>query len=197
MEEKHIEILNVNVYGIKEALIRAGYPMATEVQDMENVNVDVPKLMKRGIRLGNSPYGHGDDKLLRQIMVSYDIIAPRYWWQQHDTYHWFTKNSMSSMHKVKSLDYQKLANQYVSPRILEVFQEFVDEYIKNPTEENLLYLKSNMPEGICFGAGITTSYAQLKTIWYQRHNHRLPEWREFCKWISTLPWTEEFGVVGS
>ena len=194
---EHIKILNVDVWGIQEALIRAGYPMSTEIKDMNDVDVDKVKLIKRGDKLGNSPYGHGDDKFLRQITVAYDIIAPRYWWQQHDTYHWFTKNSMSSMHKVKSLDYKKMANKYVHPTILGIFEDIVEEYIEHPSEENLLSVKSNMPEGICLGAGIVTNYAQLKTIWYQRHNHRLPEWREFCNFISTLPWAEEFGVVGS
>jgi hypothetical protein len=34
---------------------------------------------------------------------------------------------------------------------------------------------------------MTTNYRQLKTIYHQRKNHRLPEWREFCEWILTLP----------
>ena len=77
---EHIKILNVDVWGIQEALIRAGYPMSTEIKDMNDVDVDKVKLIKRGDKLGNSPYGHGDDKFLRQITVAYDIIAPRYWW---------------------------------------------------------------------------------------------------------------------
>ena len=38
--------------------------------------------------------------------------------------------------------------------------------------------------------GIVTNYLQLKTIYNQRKNHRLPEWRLFCDWIKTLPYSE-------
>ena len=37
---------------------------------------------------------------------------------------------------------------------------------------------------------MTTNYRQLKTIYRQRKNHALPEWKAFCKWIETLPWSE-------
>ena len=33
---------------------------------------------------------------------------------------------------------------------------------------------------------MTTNYRQLKTMYYQRKNHRLPEWRELTKWMLTL-----------
>ena len=39
-------------------------------------------------------------------------------------------------------------------------------------------------------ARLTTNYRSLKTIYSQRKNHRLPEWREFCEWIETLPYSE-------
>jgi hypothetical protein len=34
---------------------------------------------------------------------------------------------------------------------------------------------------------MTTNYQQLKTIYQQRRNHRLPEWQVFCDWVETLP----------
>ena len=37
----------------------------------------------------------------------------------------------------------------------------------------------------------TESYRCLRNIYKQRKDHRLPEWREFCKWIETLPYAEE------
>jgi hypothetical protein len=35
----------------------------------------------------------------------------------------------------------------------------------------------------------------LKTIYYQRKNHKLPEWREFCQWIEELPYFKDL-VLG-
>ena len=47
------------------------------------------------------------------------------------------------------------------------------------------------PAGFELTARMTTNYRCLKNIYVQRHDHRLPEWREFCKWIETLPYAQE------
>ncbi len=193
-------IFNVETHGIKSALIRAGYPMATwvnERMDLDNRTIEQILEEKPFLKaLGNSPIGHGDDKFLRQCLVSFDVMAPRFWWAQMDTYGVFTvKNSQSTMHKGKSLDYDRIADPYVDRRILDLFKGIVEDYYENPTAENFLRMKSNMPEGICLVAGITTNYAQLRTIYFQRRNHRLPQWQDFCDWIETLPYVEELGVI--
>lgn len=190
------KIFNVNVYGIREALIRATYPMQTMVnQDMSIDRRSIDDLIDLGSRLGHSPMSHGDDKFLRQIIVTFDVLAPRYWWQQFDTYGFTVKNSQSSMHKAKSFDFDLHADSHVDEIILSLFKSYVHQYVLNPSEENLLKMKANMPEGICLAAGISTNYAQLKTIYYQRKNHRLPQWKEFCSWICSLPYAEKLGVV--
>jgi hypothetical protein len=60
-------------------------------------------------------------------------------------------------------------------------------YDKDKTPENYLKLLYSIPSGLELTDHIVTNYGQLKTMWYQRHNHRLPEWRKFCDWILTLP----------
>ena len=45
----------------------------------------------------------------------------------------------------------------------------------------------NIPSVFEYTAGMVTNYRQLKTIYGQRKNHRLNEWKEFCKWIESLP----------
>lgn len=193
----NIKIFNVQVYGIREALIRAGYPMAEIVnEDMSLDHRSIDDMLRLGKALGGSPIGHGDDKYLRQIHVDYDMLSPRYFQQQHDTYGVFTvKNSQSTMHKGKKLDYERLANAYVDPFILARFGEIVAQYQNDPTTENLQRVKSNLPEGIRLAAGYSTNYAQLKTIYYQRKTHRLPEWQEFCDWIESLPYAKELGLT--
>ena len=52
------------------------------------------------------------------------------------------------------------------------------------------------PCGFILTARMTTNYRQLKTIYAQRKNHRLPEWRELCKWIETLPYAKELITGG-
>lgn len=72
-------------------------------------------------------------------------------------------------------------------------KDLVDDY-NNSTEEEkkekyLKVLYSN-PCGMKLTAGMTTNYRQLKTIYKQRKNHKLPEWRIFCKQIEELPHSE-------
>ena len=40
------------------------------------------------------------------------------------------------------------------------------------------------------------SYQCLRNIWIWRHKHRKDEWRQFCHWIETLPFAEEFILYG-
>ena len=60
-------------------------------------------------------------------------------------------------------------------------------------EKYLEILYSN-PAGFLLTARLTTNHRCLRNIYIQRKDHRLPEWREFCKWIETLPYAEELLV---
>lgn len=37
---------------------------------------------------------------------------------------------------------------------------------------------------------VMMNYEVLTNIYRQRKNHKLDEWREFCKWIESLPYSE-------
>lgn len=37
---------------------------------------------------------------------------------------------------------------------------------------------------------VMMNYEVLANIYKSRKNHKLDEWREFCKWIETLPYSE-------
>ena len=68
--------------------------------------------------------------------------------------------------------------------------ETLEKCRKYLVELYLEILYSN-PAGFTLTARMTTNYRCLKNIWRQRRHHRLPEWREFCKWIETLPYAKE------
>ena len=72
-------------------------------------------------------------------------------------------------------------------------EELKKEYEANPTSENYLRLLYNNPAGFELTARLTTNYRCLRNVYQQRKNHRLPEWREFCKWIKgELPFAKEY-----
>ena len=88
------------------------------------------------------------------------------------------------------MDIGKQCNVYVYQRIVDIVQQLADEYNADPTPEKYLTLLYNVPVGFRLTARMTTNYRQLKTIYQQRKNHRLPEWRDFCDWIERLPHSE-------
>lgn len=47
-----------------------------------------------------------------------------------------------------------------------------------------------LPLGFHLTANIMLNYEVLADIYRQRKTHKLDEWREFCKWIESLPYSE-------
>lgn len=41
----------------------------------------------------------------------------------------------------------------------------------------------------------TANYEVLRNIYFQRKNHKLSEWRTFCKWIEKLPYANELIII--
>ena len=74
-------------------------------------------------------------------------------------------------------------------------KEKVEEYnsMEDSPEKIKKYLEIlyTNPAGFELTARLTTNYRCLKNIYMQRKNHRLPEWREFCSWIESLPYAKE------
>jgi hypothetical protein len=173
------------------------------------------KDIKRGHNLskacdtGNGAHG----QFMTGIRVNFDLTFTNKAWVEAERYRFFEfVSSQSTMHRITKFDLREQYNEYVDPRIIDIMEEKVEEYNKLqdylkdeahqlPEDElnnikatlTLLYLQilySN-PAGFNLTARMTTNYRCLKNIYIQRKNHRLPEWREFCKWIETLPYFEE------
>ena len=188
--ERNIRITNARCYDLDESLVASGYPMLTKVIPRDSNESDVA----RAIKLANTPAGSGHSNFLCGIRVSFDLTIPRYMWQEVQRYHWFDiVSSQSTMHKITKMDLLD-SNNYTS-ETLDVSMETIDSlqltYEFNPTEENFRALKSAIPEGLLLTARISTSYAQLKTMFSQRSHHRLQEWQQFCQWMLELPYGKE------
>lgn len=182
-------ISNAVVYGLEDSIKRAKYPMSTNVA---NLNSELTHGIKS---LGQSKKGEGHDQFLTGIIVQFDLTFTVKAWTEAERYHFLDfVSSQSTMHRITKFDLDKQYIDYVDNRIIEIIKEKVTEY-NNTEDDNMrktLYLEilySN-PCGFKLTAGMTTNYRQLKTIYSQRKNHRLPEWRLFCKWIETLPLSE-------
>lgn len=100
------------------------------------------------------------------------------------------------MHRIAMFDIKNQCNEYVDEQIINRLNEIKEIYNNNPTPENYLKLLYNVPSGFELTARLTTNYRELKTIYSQRKNHRLPEWRNFCSWVETLPYAKEL-ILGN
>jgi hypothetical protein len=83
--------------------------------------------------------------------------------------------------------YNKLVENKPSP---DAAPELLEDYANLLKEKYLEILYTN-PAGFELTARLTTNYRCLLNIYVQRHNHRLPEWREFCKELLKLPFFQE------
>ena len=178
-----MNISNWNVYNLENAISASKYPMAA---DVDKLNSEVTDTVKK---LGSQPRGSAHDNFLHGILVSFDLTCSNKMWVEFERYHFMDiVSGQSTMHRIaRLLEGDAPFNDYVDPVIKHRVFEMAKEYNNNQTPENYLKLLYSIPSGLELTDHIVTNYGQLKTMWYQRHNHRLPEWRVFCDWILTLP----------
>lgn len=62
---------------------------------------------------------------------------------------------------------------------------------KNYKEKLFQDIKGLLPESFMQMRTVNLNYETLATMYRQRKNHRLPQWREtFVSWVETLPYDE-------
>jgi len=187
-------VTNVCVYDLDASIIASGYPARTECVSKEVAsNEDVERAVRLS-RLGSSE-NQAHEQFLTGIRVAFDLTCTNKMWVEAERYRFLEfVSSQSTMHCIQKFDIRSRCIDYVDSRVLDIIEEKKQEYIANPTTENFLGLIYNTPAGFQLTARLTTNYRCLKNIYKQRKNHRLPEWREFCKWIETLPLARELIV---
>ena len=207
-----IKIENVGVYGF-EAAIRG---MRNPMNSWDRSDSDCKTIIRDNGKYVEDFIGNNDLKLMKQlakagsvhakyrrmITVTCDITAPMFWWAEYDTYKVGTvRNSCSKMHKI-----------HIKPFVLDDFSHegcdeitlakdamryviFVCEGLRelfNTTQEKKYWraIIELLPESYNQKATLMLNYEVLANIYHSRKNHKLDEWRDFCKWIETLPYSE-------
>lgn len=136
----------------------------------------------------------GHNKFLESICVWIDITAPRYFWQDFDTYRaGVTKQSESTMHTItkKELTVGDFEGIEVNIETLDDINSYIALYknynlTKRNKEALFMQIKRRLPEGFLQRRVVCTNYKALRNIYHQRKNHRLPEWRQFCEALQEL-----------
>lgn len=181
---------NIHVYGLENAIRGSKFPMATDIQ---KVNDEVTNTTKK---LGSCKTGTGHDQFLTGIIVQFDLTFTVKAWTEAERYSFLDfVSSQSTMHRISKFDLDEQYIEYVDSRVIDIMNELKDKYNETKDPEDYLRLLYTNPCGFKLTAAMTTNYRQLKTIYYQRKNHRLPEWRDFCEQIEELPYFKEI-VLG-
>lgn len=155
-------------------------------------------------RLSNAGTEHR--KYMRMMPVYVRITAPLYWWKEFDTYKVGTvSNSCSTMHKIAEKEFTlgdfsiEHLNDDRSAELSNV--EWLEHLIHHLNRDRLRFIETKdkqywwqmiqlLPSSYNQTRNVMLNYEVLANIYRQRKNHKLDEWREVCKWIESLPYSE-------
>ncbi len=154
-------------------------------------------------------------KFMRMIPIYIDITAPLYWWKEFDTYKLGTvANSCSTMHKIHAKEFT--LNDFSTEHLIDekdgwiedicgqkwcsskthmettikTLNAYRDQCIKTKDKKYWWQMIQLLPSSYNQKRTIMLNYEVLSSMYHQRKNHKLDEWREFCEWIKTLPCSE-------
>lgn len=172
------------------------------------IGPDDQDLMKR---LRNAGTDHR--KFMRMIAVYVDITAPLYWWKEFDTYKVGTvANSCSTMHKIadKEFTLEDFSHEHLTTLPLKALKNTIDTInncrngylaMKNRPTKELKKRREDLkeiwwqmiqllPSSYNQRRTVMLNYEVLANMYKSRKNHKLDEWRKFCLWIRTLPYSQ-------
>ena len=202
-------ITNLRVYDLEESIVASGYAMISDydeswaktqaevirAEQFYGTLEDV-KHYKRALKLTKAPLNSGHVSWAKGVVVNMDITFTNKAWIEFQRYHFADiVTGQSCMHRISKFDLNHVFNEYVDPHIIIHLKAIQKEYIDNPTPENYLKLLYSTPSGILMTGRVTTNYLQLMNIYQQRHNHRLPEWRQFTQELLELPMFKELLIA--
>ena len=157
--------------------------------------------------------GKPHSKYRRMIIVYLDIVAPLYWWKEFDTYKVGTvANSCSTMHKIaeKEFTWDDFSCEHLDRFVedtggdiapvwdfkkpmeytIEMLNKARTKFLETKDKKYWWQMIQLLPSSYNQRRTIMLNYEVLNAIYYYRKLHKQDEWREFCKWIESLPYSE-------
>ena len=209
-----VRIENVRVNNIVGAVYSARNAMNS--WDKSDSDWKTDTLGENDLALAKKLSKAGSDhaKYLRMINVSLDLTAPLYFWKQFDQYKvGVTTNSCSTMHKIHAKEFT--LDDFSCEHLDEAFKRdglvvagykrYLEYVIDGLNDAREMYLETKdkyywwqmiqlLPSSYNQKRTVQLNYQVLKSMYFARRNHKLDEWREFCKWCESLPYFREVCV---
>ena len=129
-----MNITKLNVYDFNESLIASGYPMRSKL-DSGHKEITAQDI-KRGLKLTELSNGNGAHaQWLTGVRVNFDLTCTNKMWIEAERYRFFEfVSSQSTIHQITNFDLDKVYNEYVDPRIIDIMKEKVADYNKYVSE---------------------------------------------------------------
>lgn len=138
-------------------------------------------------------------KFMRMMPVYVRITAPLYWWKEFDTYKVGTvANSCSTMHKIHAEEFTladfsiehldddrsgAVSNAEWLEYLIHHLNRDRRRFIETKDKKYWWQMIQLLPSSYNQTRNIMLNYEVLANIYHSRKNHKLDEWRDFCKWI--------------
>lgn len=198
-----MNITALSVYGFNTSLIASGFPKLVKYSEedfVDSLNVmseerEESRHFKRITTLANAPMGSGHMTALSGIVVQFNVTASNVWFLEFLRYHFQQiVSSTSKQHMLRKMMEEGTITfaEKTHPKTIKAFMSLLKD---TSVDDETLVL--SCPMGMELTARISTNYLQLKSMYHQRKNHKLGEWRDFCTFIeTTLPCASELIVGG-
>ena len=159
--------------------------------------------------------GSVDAKFRRMIVATVDITAPLYWWKEFDTYKVGTvANSCSTMHKIHAKEFTledfscehldsilhkvriadesliDISSKDVLNDVVRALNLYRELFLATKDKAYWWQMIQLLPSSYNQRRTIMLNYEVLAGIYPKRKEHKLDEWKKFCDWIKTLPYSE-------
>ena len=138
-------------------------------------------------------------KFMRMMPVYIRITAPLYWWSEFDTYKVGTvANSCSKMHKIHAEEFTladfsiehldddrsgAVSNAEWLEYLIHHLNRDRRRFIETKDKKYWWQMIQLLPSSYNQTRNVMLNYEVLANIYHSRKNHKLDEWRDFCKWI--------------
>ena len=195
-----ILIENVEVTGITRAVYSARNAMNSWDKSDSHFETDTLGINDYDLAKRLCKAGTDHRKFMRMINVTMDITAPLYYWKHLSTYKVGTVcNATSTMHKIHAKEFT--LDDFSTEHLMDFSWNRLDDLIEhlNWCREKFIETKDKdywwqmiqlLPTSYNQKRTLQLNYEVLTNIYKSRRNHKLDEWRDFCIWIETLPYSE-------
>lgn len=147
-----------------------------------------------------SKAGTDHRKFMRMMPMYVRITAPLYWWKEFDTYKVGTvSNSCSTMHKIQdknftfddfSIENLSIPGRNLMFQICKALNRNRELFLETKEKVYWWQMIQLLPTSYNQTRNVMLNYEVLANMYHSRKNHKLDEWREFCKWIEELPMSD-------